>query len=137
MEYKHFAYEAGTRKLFPLAAVDGQGRINREETISLVKEALRTFKAHTAHIPAQERASVRHQIEGAAQSLGIAVPDHREKFQRLQKRLAGVLQDMHLLCAMNDAPVEVTTLFSVAVEEENSIASLIASTLAAHSFLED
>jgi hypothetical protein len=68
----NFAYTSGDKKLFPLCYIEKDGSVNRAKTVALVTFALDTFSdVAPAHIPARERDNVRHQIEGAAQSLGI------------------------------------------------------------------
>jgi len=68
----NFAYVSGTQKLFPLCYTEKDGSVNRIKTVALVNFALDTFSdVAPVHIPARERDNVRHQIEGAAQSLGI------------------------------------------------------------------
>jgi hypothetical protein len=72
----------------------------------------------------------------------------QDKFKALIGQLGETLLELHTLCALNNAPAQVTNLFSLAVEEtvdmislwdESSVTKMIDARLAAHpvKFLED
>ena len=72
----------------------------------------------------------------------------QDKFKALIGQLGETLLELHTLCSLNNAPAQVTNLFSLAVEEtvdmislwdESSVTKMIDARLAAHpvKFLED
>jgi hypothetical protein len=56
----------------------------------------------------------------------------KETFTRLQAQLGEKLQELHTLFATNNAPEEVTYLFSLAIEDHGTIRGLIDQTLEDH-----
>lgn len=65
-------YAYPDKSLLPLCYINDDGKVDHAKTAQLIKFALNTFDDVAAHIPASERSSVLHQIQGAAQSFGIA-----------------------------------------------------------------
>lgn len=66
-------YAYPQKGLLPICySVDGV--VDRSKTIEVIKFSMSICNdVATAHIPARERDNVRHQVEGAAQSLGIVL----------------------------------------------------------------